>query len=143
MKNIIMAVVITMSVAGASFAQDCGRHMPNKMRFKVVKPASVVKSTVTFTTKTGKQILCSAKKVVSAPFKDVEFRTFEYTLPSFRFEKGTLKEIDPLKPMNLLRRQREKDLQEEIPEIEIYDGVEDGVYPLHYPLYYRGDTLIL
>ena len=77
----------------SAHGQDCGRHMPNKMKFKVVKPASVVKSAVTFTTKSGKRILCSVKKVVSVPFRDVEFETFEYTFPKLEWNKGILKRL--------------------------------------------------
>jgi len=96
MKEIITSLLVLVIISFAcdrSEAQDCGRHMPNKIRFKVVKPVSVVKSTVTFTTKTGKSILCSAKKIIEAPFKDVEFKTFEYTFPKLEWKKGMLKRL--------------------------------------------------
>lgn len=96
MRGILLSSLVLAIVCFAcsqSDAQDCDRHSRNKIRFKVVKPASVVKSTVTFTTDSGKRILCSVKKVVSAPFKDVEFKTFEYTFPKLEWKKGMLKRL--------------------------------------------------
>ena len=93
MRGIFLGLAICLLCSVNLNAQDCGRHMPNKMRFKIVKPVSVVKSTVTFTTKTGRKILCSAKKIVAAPFADVEFRTFEYTFPKLKWEGGIFKRL--------------------------------------------------
>ena len=93
MKGLIFSLAICLLFSADLNAQDCGRHMPNKIRFKIVKPISVVKSTVVFTTKAGRDILCSAKKIVAAPFADVEFRTFEFALPKLKWEGGIFREI--------------------------------------------------
>ncbi len=93
MRGIFLGLAVCLLCSTSLNAQDCGRHMPNKIRFKVIKPVSVVKSTVTFTTETGMRVLCSAKKVIAAPFKDVEFNTFEYTFPKLKWEGGIFKRI--------------------------------------------------
>ena len=114
MNKMILALAIGTMFASISVGQDCDRHSRHRMQFKVAKPASVVKSTVTFTTKAGKSILCSAKKIVKAPFRDVEFDVYEYTFPKLDWKKGIFKKI-PSPPT-------EEELKEYLIPIVIDDG---------------------
>ena len=114
-----------------------------EIKFKAVKPLSIVKESFFYVGETGCKMLGGALDIIEAQFTTPlpipEIRKYKYTFPQINFRKGKLEEVKPeRKPMKGILKPRwmdqfKREVEEDIPEIEIYDGPEDFVHPLYYP----------
>ena len=91
MKKFLMVVTLLLCFSSVSNAQE--------IKFKVVRPLSIVKNSVVFVGKTTEKILRGAKRILTAPFTTPvpmpEIKEYKYTFPRLKLERGKLEEVKP------------------------------------------------
>ena len=89
MKKFILSICLLFMMSASSDAQE--------MKFRAVKPLSIVKNTVCYTAQLTGKVLCGAKKIVMAPFTTpvplLEVKRNKYTFPKVQWRRGKLEEI--------------------------------------------------
>jgi len=91
MKSFVMSICLLLCLSSYSNAQE--------VRFRVIKPLSIVRNSVVFVGKTTEKILHGARKILTAPFTTPvpkpEVKEYKYTFPRLKLERGKLEEVKP------------------------------------------------
>ena len=91
MKKFLIAVSLLLCFNSASNAQE--------VKWRAVKPLSIVRNSVCFCAKVTGKVLEGAKKIVTAPLSvplpKIEVKRYKYTFPKLKWERGKLEEVKP------------------------------------------------
>ena len=91
MKKFVLSICMLLFFSSYSNAQE--------VRFKVIKPLSVVRNSAVFVGKATEKILHGARKILTAPFTTPvpkpETKEYKYTFPRLKWERGKLEEVKP------------------------------------------------
>lgn len=105
MKKFVLAICFLLVAGAYTEAQE--------MKFRAVKPLSIVKNTVCYTSQLTGKVLNGVKGVICAPFTTPvplpEVKVYKYTFPKLKWQRGKLEEVKPAgDPLEWRKKSRPK-----------------------------------